>query len=457
MTPTSSVPPRAAAPLDLPAYPSARRLDLVEDLHGHLVADPYRWLEDASSAETATWSDAQDALWAAYRAQAVPAGAMSQATLTARLQALLGAGFVSAPAWRGDRQFVSRRSGNQEHAVVVVVDRGRERVLIDPVTLDPTGTTTLDAWQPSKEGDLLAYQVSSGGTEESVLHVLDVATGALVDGPIDRARYSPVAWVPGGDSFYYVRRLPPAQLPPDERQYHRRVWLHRVGTDPALDVEVFGAGLDHTCYYGVSVSRDGRWLIVSASAGTAPRTDVWIADLGTTGSAAPRFVPVTVGLDAQTAAWVGRDGRLYLHTNLDAPRGRLAVTDPTDPGVPHWRDLLGYETQWMTRQELVDVTYRALGALNEVKARHGQISTRFASSMRSFLDDNVALLDRLDAAGNIEDANLLGAELVSIKEEADGLRVRSDIVKDELAWPVEGGRFHYCSIAKMLLKGRSSA
>jgi prolyl oligopeptidase len=345
MTPTSSVPPRAAAPLDLPAYPSARRLDLVEDLHGHLVADPYRWLEDASSAETATWSDAQDALWAAYRAQAVPAGAMSQATLTARLQALLGAGFVSAPAWRGDRQFVSRRSGDQEHAVVVVVDRGRERVLIDPVTLDPTGTTTLDAWQPSKEGDLLAYQVSSGGTEESVLHVLDVATGALVDGPIDRARYSPVAWVPGGESFYYVRRLPPAQLPPDERQYHRRVWLHRVGTDPALDVEVFGAGLDHTCYYGVSVSRDGRWLIVSASAGTAPRTDVWIADLRTTGSAAPRFVPVTVGLDAQTAAWVGRDGRLYLHTNLDAPRGRLAVTDPTDPGVPHWRDLLAEDPE----------------------------------------------------------------------------------------------------------------
>ncbi|HZL02050.1 MAG TPA: prolyl oligopeptidase family serine peptidase [Cellulomonas sp.] len=341
MTPTSSVPPRALAPLDLPAYPTARRLDLVEDLHGHRVADPYRWLEDPSSPETEAWSDAQDAVWAAYRAQAVPAGAMSQTALTARLQALLGAGFVSAPAWRGNRQFVSRRSGDQEHAVVVVVEPdGHERVLIDPVALDPTGTTTLDAWQPSKEGNLLAYQVSSGGTEESVLHVLDVATGARVDGPIDRARYSPVAWVPGGESFYYVRRLPPEQLPQDERQYHRRVWLHRIGTDPAQDVEVFGAGLDRTSYYGVSVSRDGRWLIVSASAGTAPRTDVWIADLSTTGGAAPTFVPVTVGLDAQTAAWVGRDGLLYLHTNLDASRGRLAVTDPTDPGVPHWRDLL---------------------------------------------------------------------------------------------------------------------
>ena len=345
MTPTPSVPPRSSAPLDLSAYPSARRLDLVEDLHGHRVADPYRWLEDASSPETATWSQAQDELWAAYRAQAVPAGAMSPGALTARLRALLGAGFVSAPAWRGDRQFVSRRSGDQEHAVVVVVEGGGERVLIDPVLLDPTGTTTLDAWQPSKEGDLLAYQVSSGGTEESVLHVLDVATGDRVDGPIDRARYSPVAWVPGGESFYYVRRLPPEKLPPDEQQYHRRVWLHRVGTDSALDVEVFGAGLEPTSYFGVSVSRDGRWLIVSASTGTAPRTDVWIADLVAAGGAAPRFVPVTVGLDAQTAAWVGRDGRLYLHTNLDAARGRLAVTDPSDPGVAHWRELLAEDPE----------------------------------------------------------------------------------------------------------------
>ena len=76
----------------------------------------------------------------------------------------------------------------------------------------------------------MAYQVSSGGTEESVLHVLDVATGELVDGPIDRARYSPVAWLPGGEAFYYVRRLPPEELPEDESQYHRRVWLHPLGT-----------------------------------------------------------------------------------------------------------------------------------------------------------------------------------------------------------------------------------
>ena len=327
----------------LRTYPPAPRRDLVEDLHGRSVADPFRTLEDASADETEAWSLAQDDLYAAYRAQVGSAGAFATETLTARLRELLGAGFVSPPAWRGERRFFSRRSGDQEHAVVVVAEGDDERVLLDPIAIDPAGTTTLDAWQPSKEGRLVAYQVSAGGTEESVLHVLDVATGALVDGPIDRARYSPVAWLPGGEAFYYVRRLPPEELPEDEAQYHRRIWLHTVGTPATDDVEVFGAGLDHTNYYGVSVSRDGRWLIVSASAGTAPRTDVWIADLAASGPSAPAFVEVAVGIDAETGAWVARDGRLYVHTNLDAPRGRLAVTDPTAPGVEHWTTLVAQD------------------------------------------------------------------------------------------------------------------
>src|SRR4029079_9138013 len=89
-------------------------------------------------------------------------------------------------------------------------------------------------------------------------------------------RYSPVAWLPGGEAFYYVRRIDTAHLPADEQQYHRRVWLHRVGPSADGAVLVFGEGLDKTNYYGVSVSMDGRWLSVSASAGTAPRNDLWL-------------------------------------------------------------------------------------------------------------------------------------------------------------------------------------
>jgi len=320
-------------------YPTAHRLDLVEDLHGHRVADPYRWLEDADDPDVAAWSKAQDELLVEHRDRWPGRGAFA-----ARVLELLGAGVVGPPSWRGDRYFFVRRTAGQEHGVLHVSepdgDGRRERVLLDPIALDPSGATTLDAWQPNREGDLLAYQVSEGGDEESVLRVLDVTTLDVVDGPIDRARYSAVAWMPGGAAYYYVRRVDPAGLPADERQYHRRVWLHRVGADPGSDVEVFGAGRPLTSYYGVSVSRDGRWLVISAAEGTDPRNDCWIADLSSGDLDAPVLLEVAVGLDAQTSAHVGRDGRLYVATDADAPRGRLAVTDPADPGPSTWRDLL---------------------------------------------------------------------------------------------------------------------
>lgn len=318
------------------SYPPADRADLVEDLFGHSVADPYRWLEDPTSEPTRTWSEAQDELFTEQRADWPGRDRLRQ-----RLLELLRAGIVSAPVWRGERQFFMRRTAEQEHAILLTIDPGgTERVLIDPMQIDPNGTTTLDAWQPSKEGHLLAYQLSAGGTEESVIRVMEVATGETVDGPIDRARYSPVAWLPGGKAYYYVRRLPPEQLPGGEEQFHRRVWLHRLGADPADDVMVFGDGLDMTNYYGVSVSRDGRWLVITASAGTAPRNDVWIADLSASTLEAPEFRVIQEGIDAQTSVEAGRDGRLYISTDRDAPRGTLLVTTPDRLDYPDWQPLV---------------------------------------------------------------------------------------------------------------------
>ena len=315
-------------------YPAARRLDLVEDLHGHRVADPYRWLEDAESAPTQEWLAAQGALWAGYR-DTLP----RRAQFAARVRELLRVGSVGLPAWRGTSRFNSRRDPDQEHAVLYL-HQEQERALLDPIAIDPSGRTTLDAWSPDKEGRQLAYQLSTGGDEESLLRVMDVATGEVIDGPIDRCRYSGVAWLPGGKAFYYVRRLPPDAVPDGEAQYHRRVYLHLVGTPAESDTEVFGAGRDKMSYYGVSVSRDGRWLIVSASVGTAPREDIWIADLTAGDPAAPALVPLMVGLDAMASPWIGRDGRLYVFTDLDAPRGRLCVGDPAAPGPGNWTDLI---------------------------------------------------------------------------------------------------------------------
>ena len=279
------------------SYPCAERLTLVEQVHGSDVADPYRWLEDSAAAQTERWLRDQDELWLTYAA-----------SLTSRfgwknhVRRLSDVSSVSTPVWRGDRCFTLRRAAGQQHAVLYV----DETPLIDPKQLDPTGLTTLDAWQPSPDGTNLAFQLSRGGDERSSLSVLDIASGQVVDGPIDGCRYSPVTWLPDGNTFYYVR--------------FRQVRRHRLG-DPN-DVTV----LADKASYGLEISADGRWLTICTAA------DVWLADLST--DAPPRHLPQ----DATTIMSVGPDGRLYVVTAQGSPTGRICVGDPTEPTV--WHDYL---------------------------------------------------------------------------------------------------------------------
>ena len=217
------------------SYPDAERLPLVDHLYGHAIPDPYRWLEDATTPESLQWQANQDQLWLNHAA-----GLPGRYKLRTRVKALSSVGSVSAPLWRGDRCFVLRRTAEQEHPVLYVDDA----VLLDPMQLDPSGLTSLDGWQPSPDGTLLAFQISRGGDEQSVLHVLDVSTGQLVDGPLDGCRYSPVAWLPDGKSFYYVR--------------FRQVRLHHLGASE--DGTLFA----DEASYGLDLSADGRWLTVSA-------------------------------------------------------------------------------------------------------------------------------------------------------------------------------------------------
>ncbi|WP_199442398.1 prolyl oligopeptidase family serine peptidase [Umezawaea beigongshangensis] len=352
--------PSAALPAT--PYPAAERLDLVEDLHGRSVADPYRWLEDASDQRTEQWSAAQDALTRSWL-DALP----GREALGERVRGLTRTGSVSTPRWRAGRAFFTRRGPDQDFPVVWLREAdGSERVLLDVTVLDPSGRTTLDAWSPSREGTLLAYQVSVGGDEHSLLHVVDVDSGELVDGPIDRCRYSPVGWLPGGEEFFYVRQLDPADLPEDERLFHRRVWRHRVGSDAATDLLVHGDGLDHTYFYGLTVSEDGRWLVVNGAPGTVRRDSIWIADLHAAVDRVPEFTQVvSADAGAQCSAWVERDGRLYVHTSLDAPRFRLCVADPARPQVEHWEELVAEQ-----EDSVLDGAHWLDGSLVLLRTRH---------------------------------------------------------------------------------------
>jgi prolyl oligopeptidase len=290
--------------------------------------DPYRFLEDATDARTREWSERQGGLVDTARA-----GWADRAALRSDLAGLFAVGRVGAPCWRGERSFAMRREPDQDHAVLTVTEpSGERRTLVDPVAIDPDGTTTLDVWRPDHAGDLLAYGLSHGGTEWAEIRVLDVTTGAVVDGPIDRTRHPSIAWLPGGAGFFYPRFEPDDELV-------QRIHLHKLGTDPAGDTEVFGAGLPHATYLSADTSDDGRWLTVTASRGTDARNDVWLADL-----TAPklRFRPIVVGADALTWPFFDSQGGAYVVTNLDAPRRRVCRVDPV---TGDWHQLVAEDAE----------------------------------------------------------------------------------------------------------------
>ena len=325
-------------PPPLRSYPDAIRQDLVDDLHGVPVPDPYRWLEDAGDPRTLLWMTEQQGLYEAERS-AWPglAGWQAEAAaLNARDQ-------VMPPKARADVVFFRRQRAGQDHPELFVLTNGAERSLLDMMELDPTGRTMLDAWAPSTEGRLLAYQVSRDGTEDSRLLVLDVDTGSVVDGPIDRVRRTSIGWLPGGELFYYVRRLAP-ELHPGEERYHRRVWLHRVGTDPAEDVMVFGEGRDMTQFYGVSVTPDGRWLTITATTGADPCADLYLADLSASCVGRPRLRAVREGARVRTelhiAPGTGPADPVWLRTSDHAPRGRVVACTPARHDAASWREII---------------------------------------------------------------------------------------------------------------------
>ncbi|MBB6564998.1 S9 family peptidase [Kribbella sandramycini] len=289
------------------SYPCAERLPLVEQVHGHSVADPYRSLEDAGSDATRQWLAAQDELWLNHAA-----GLTGRFRFRTRVKALSNVGTVSAPSWRGDRCFTLRREPGRQHPVLYA----DQRAILDPMAIDPSGRTTLDAWQPSPDGSLVAYQLSRSGSEDAVLQLLDVESGELIGAPIDGCRYSPVAWLPDGKSFYYVR--------------FRQV--HRYHLDLAADTTVLATEAS----YGLEISADGRWLTISAARG--PANDLWLQDLAS--GEPPR--PIQQSIDALTIMSVGPDGRLYIVTTKDAPTGRVCVGDPNNPLI--WHDLVTPES-----------------------------------------------------------------------------------------------------------------
>lgn len=312
--------------------PPTRSKVVTDVLHGTEIPDPYRWLEDPSSPETAAWISAQNDY-----TRSVLDAFPGRAAIRQRLAQFLSIGTVQPPVLRGGRYFFVRREGSENQPRLFVREAGEDRVLLDPNSASEEGTVALDWWYPSWDGQYVAYGYSSHGDERSTLYVVSVDTMRQLSDVIPHTRYASIGWRPDNVGFYYTR-TPQEHWQEDQdgdEYYHRAVYFHRLGDSIENDVEVYPDDGDPQTQPSIAISADGRWLLLIIHRGWES-ADVYLRDLS-----APQqeFTPVAVGLDALFSGSL-EDDRLYLLTNLDAPRYRLLGVDPLHPEREQWRELI---------------------------------------------------------------------------------------------------------------------
>ncbi len=316
--------------------PVAAVKPLAETLHGTKIIDNYRWLEDGKTPETQKWVEEEMAY-----TRTVLDPLPGRASIHKRLTELLSIGSITPPQIAGKYYFYTRREGMQNQPVLYVregggngKDDGKDRVLVDANALAADGTIALDWYEPSEHGKYLAYGTSPSGSEMSTLHIVESKTGNLLPDTIERTRAASIAWKHDNSGFYYTRYPKKGDVAEGQEMYNRHVFYHELGSDPAGDPLIFGEGRDAEDWPNVSLSNDGRWLLISVEQGWT-KSELFLMDLKA-GTPATR---VTTGKNFLYGGSV-YNGRLFITTNEDAPRYRVFVVDAGNYEREAWKELI---------------------------------------------------------------------------------------------------------------------
>ena len=306
-----------------PSAPAARRESIVDVYHGVEVPDPYRWLEDAASAETQTWVAEQNA-----RTRQALDSSGSYDRWHERLLALMGLSIDWPDARRGDRLFASSRSGGQAQPILFVTSAtdltAPRRVLLDPAALADDGAVALDWSEPSRDGKLLAYGLSEGGTENSTLQVMDVDTGQNLPDIIPNTRACSLSWLPDNSGFYYSRY-------PEGDQYNRKIYRHVLGQAWQHDELIFSDLPVPDAWTMVTSNEEGTHVLVSTGVGWS-RNDLHLLHI-----ASNTWTTILEGVEVNTSLAFDGDCLVGV-TNLHAPRGRVVSIPMATPDL--WTTLV---------------------------------------------------------------------------------------------------------------------
>lgn len=321
-------------------YPPTRKVEVVDNYHGTQVADPYRWLEDVESDETARWVAAQNKLTFEF-INAIP----ERTAIHKRLTELWNYERFGHPIERKGKYYFTHNDGLQNQSPIYVADglMGAKQVVLDPNTLSKDGTVALGEWKLSDDGRYLAYSIADGGSDWRRWRVRDVQTGNDLTDEIRWVKFSDFGWTSDSQGFFYSRYdEPKADKELTGTNYFQKVFYHRLGTSQAEDRVVVRRDDQKEWGFRGTVTDDGQYLIVEVWRGTENKNQIFFVDIK---SGQWDVKELVTGFDAEYV-FLGNDGPLfYMMTDNAADRRRIIAVDSTDPNRDRWRQIVAESTE----------------------------------------------------------------------------------------------------------------
>ena len=319
-------------------YPPTRKSAQIDDYHGKLVPDPYRWLEDDNSSETVEWVQRQNELTFGFL-EKIPA----QQQILKRLTQIWDYPKASAPFKRGGRYFQFRNTGLQNQDVLFVQEslQSQPRLLLDPNALSEDGTIAMNSLSVSEDGLWLAYALSSSGSDWQKWRIRSVETGIDLHDILEWSKFSGAAWRKDCSGFYYCRYPTPSDGETFlQANYNQQLYFHRLETDQSQDELIYERPDQKEWGFGATVTDDDRYLVLGVWQGTDIRNRLFYQDIQI-GSEVVELIP---SLEA-AYEFIGNDGCVfYFNTNLDAPHGQIIAIDTSNPEKEAWHTLVPQST-----------------------------------------------------------------------------------------------------------------
>ena len=308
------------------------RGDHVDTYFGLEVPDPYRWLEDDLSRDTANWIAQQNASTRSY----IDAISLRD-DVKSTVARLLNFERETAPFIEGGKRYFYRNSGLQNQRVLYrIEDDGSQTVFLDPNTFSEDGTVSMSSVSFSEDGSLVAYQLSEGGSDWRSIVIRDVATGDVIESPLVDVKFSGINWL-GNEGFFYSSYDKPDGSELSAKTDQHKLYFHALGTPQSDDEAIFGATVEQKHrYVGASVGGDDRYLVISAANSTSGNK-LFIKDLA---SDSDELIVVFADESADGSLLESNDDYLLIETNRDAPKGRVIALDPQAAGESDWRDVI---------------------------------------------------------------------------------------------------------------------